>query len=115
MPSSMTSAPTSARARTNFSVASREGSPAVMYATMPSSPDSRSAAKRLEIRVELEVARGIVFQQRLEQAGIGVHVFVAAARDVEDYEVVSGHFGSALDEAGNGVRGFERRDDALDA
>jgi len=30
-------------------------------ATIPSSPDSRSAANRLEIRVELEVAKGIVF------------------------------------------------------
>src|SRR5579863_3359509 len=115
MPSSMTSAPTSARARTNFSVASREGSPAVMYATMPSSPDSRSAANRLEIRVELEVARGIVFQQRLEQAGIGVHVFVAAAREVEDDQVVSGHFGCALDKPRDRMGRFKSRDDALDA
>src|SRR6267378_1249768 len=37
-PSSMTSAPASASARTYFNEASREGSPATMYATMPSSP-----------------------------------------------------------------------------
>src|SRR5271168_3336761 len=115
MPSSMTSVPASARARTNFSVAASEGSPAVMYATIPSSPDSRSAANRLEIRVELEVAKGIVFQQRLEQAGIRVHVFVATARKVEDDQVVGGHFGNAFDQTCNGVRGFERRDDAFDA
>lgn len=50
MPSSMTSAPDSARARTNFSVASREGSPAVMKATTPISPEARSSWKRREMR-----------------------------------------------------------------
>src|SRR6266478_2838239 len=55
-PSSITSAPASASASTNFSVASSDGSPAVMYATMPSTPELRSSANRLEIRVELEGA-----------------------------------------------------------
>jgi len=64
---------------------------------MPSSPDSRSAANRLEMRVELEVAKGIVFQERLEQAGIGVHVFVAAPGEVEDDKVVGGEARQTLD------------------
>src|SRR5437762_4114624 len=46
----MTSAPASAIAATNFSVAAKEGSPAVMYATIPISPDSRNCAKRQAIR-----------------------------------------------------------------
>src|ERR1700688_2034451 len=35
---------------TNFSVAANDASPAVMYATIPISPDSRNSAKRREIR-----------------------------------------------------------------
>ena len=53
IPSSMTSAPASANARTNLCVASSEGSPAVMYAMMPNSPEARSSAKRWEMRVGL--------------------------------------------------------------
>src|SRR5580693_5434886 len=115
-PSSMTSAPASASARTNFSVASNDGSPAVMYATMPSSPDSRSSAKRLELRVELEAATVIIFrQERLEQPRVSVHVLVAAAGQVEDEQAVLAHSGDALDEAGDGVCRFQRRDDAFGA
>src|SRR5690242_7976291 len=50
-PSSITSAPASASAITNFSVASSEGSPAVMYATIPSSPASRKTRNRSWILV----------------------------------------------------------------
>src|SRR5580704_9156013 len=109
----MTSAPASASASTNFNVASREGSPAVMYATMPSSPDARSSANRLEMRVELELATVIgVWKERLEQAGVSVHVLVATAGEVEDDEAVFTHFGDALDQAGDGVGGFQRGDNA---
>src|SRR5258708_36556952 len=100
MPSSMTSAPASASARTNFRVASKEGSPAVIYATMPSSPEARSSAKRLEIRVKLGEAAAIACGKRLEKTGISVHVLVAAAGGVENDEVGLGHARGRCDEPG---------------
>src|SRR5271163_1847147 len=117
---------------------------------MPSSPDSRRTAKRLEMRVELE-GEAVIWNRRkisrneekvgsadngirpgksghgvpcpyegkelrsfrTEEAGIGVHVFVAAAGEVEDDEVIGREpsatavgRGSALDKAGDGVGGF---------
>ena len=46
-------------------------------------------------------------------AGVGGHVFVAAAGEIEDDEVVFGEAWGAFDEAGDGMGGFERRDDAF--
>src|SRR5690242_13655266 len=46
--------------------------------------------------------------------GVGVHVLVAAAGEIEDDEVVSGHTRRALDKAGDGVGRFESRNNALD-
>src|SRR2546430_17105621 len=40
---------------------------------------------------------------------------IAPAGEVEDDEVVFCHVGEALDEAGDGVRGFERRNDSFGA
>src|SRR6516162_3039789 len=113
-PSSMMSAPASARARANLCVASSEGSPAVMYATMPSSPSSRSSAKRLEIRVELARALVMVFAG-LKRAFIRVHVLIAAAGEIEDNEVGWLELRQAFDEAGDGVGGFKRGNDAFGA
>src|SRR5260370_19696923 len=45
----------------------------------------------------------------------GVHVLVAAAGEIEDDEVVLAEAREAFDEPGDGVRGFERRDNALGA
>src|SRR5205085_6622544 len=58
-----TSAPLSANAKTKRSVASSEGSPAVMYATMPSSPRARNSANLREIRLEFEFT-AIIFPKR---------------------------------------------------
>src|SRR5271154_286806 len=119
-PSSITSAPASANAKTYCSVASSEGSPAVMYATMPSSPLSRSCAKRREMRVELAGVFVMQFvscdmRQRLEQALIGVHVLVAAAGDVQDYQVVFAHFRNARLQSRKRMRRLQRRNNAFGA
>src|SRR6266404_315695 len=111
-PSSITSAPASARARTNLCVASSDGSPAVMYATMPSSPAARSSAKRFEIRVEFWDAL-VIAVGRLKQPLIRVHVLVAAAGEVEDDQVAGLELRQAFDEARDGVRGFERGDNTF--
>src|SRR2546429_6869711 len=52
---------------------------------------------------------------KLEVAGVGGHVFVATAREIEDDEVVFREALGAFDEAGDGVGGFERGDDAFGA
>src|SRR5579863_4831223 len=95
----MISAPPSSRARTNWCVASSDGSPAVMYATIPTSPAERSCAKRLEIRVALMDEGGIRCPLRLKQALIGVHVLVAAAGEIEDDEVGGFELWDSLNEA----------------
>src|SRR6266403_2257446 len=145
-PSSMTSAPASAIAKTNFSVAANEGSPAVIYATIPISPESRSSAKRRVMRVVrctsaliLECNRltprandspqNAQFRKRVtnggneqgpelsgffaEGAGVSVHILVATARDIDDDQVFARELRRALDEAGNGMCGFERGNDAF--
>src|SRR5713226_9214878 len=98
-PSSMTSAPASASARTNVCVASSDGSPAVMYATMPSSPRDCSSAKRRAMR---DVFATAVIEVRSGSAHprVGVHVLVAAAGEIHDDEIVFRESGQALDEAG---------------
>src|SRR6266403_2455128 len=111
-PSSITSAPASARARTNLCVASSDGSPAVMYATMPSSPAVRSSEKRFEIRVEFWDAL-VIDVGRLKQPLIRVHVLVAAAGEVDDDQVAGLELRQPFDEARDGVRGFERRDNTF--
>src|SRR6266481_6131557 len=82
---------------------------------MPSSPEARSSAKRLEIRVKLGEAAAIACGKRLEQTGISVHVLVAAAGEVEDDEVVVAHAREAFDEPGDGVRRFESGNNAFGA
>ena len=52
---------------------------------------------------------------RAKETGIGVHVFVAAAGEIEDDEIIAGQARRALDKVGKGVGGFERGDDAFDA
>src|SRR5260370_29428424 len=80
---------------------------------MPSSPEARSSAKRLEIRVKLGEAAAIGCGKRLEQTGISVHVLIAAAGEVEDDEVVLAHAREALDQTSDGVRRFERGNNAF--
>ena len=50
---------------------------------------------------------------RLKQAGIGVHVLIAAAGKIEDYQIGGFELGKTRDESGEGMRGFESRDDAF--
>src|SRR5207253_6536693 len=54
-------------------------------------------------------------QADLEVARILVHVLVAAAGEVEDGQVGPGHFWYAFEQAGNGMRGFKRRNDPFGA
>src|SRR5216683_5587800 len=83
---------------------------------MPSSPDARNLPKRFEMRVELEATRVImVWKERLEQARVSVHVLVAAAGEIEDDEVIFPQLGQPFDQAGDGVGGFERGNDAFGA
>jgi len=53
------------------------------------------------------------FSRLARLPGVGVHIFVAAAREVEDNEVVFGHARNAFNEASDGVGGLERGNDAL--
>ena len=46
-------------------------------------------------------------------ARIGGHVFVATTGEIEDDEIVFGEARGAFDEAGDGMGGFERRDNAF--
>src|ERR1700682_2321341 len=82
---------------------------------MPSSADWRSSAKRLEMRVELEGAVDIIFEERLKQAGVRVHVLITAAGEIEDDEVVLGKLREALDEAGECMSRFKSRNNAFGA
>jgi len=43
------------------------------------------------------------------------HVLVAAAGEVDDDQLLPGHFGGALDDGGEGVGGFQGGNDALQA
>src|SRR5260370_17663009 len=92
-PSSITSAPASASARTYFSVASSDGSPAVIYATMPSSPETRSSAKRLEMRVELDGPTGIGFRESLKIRAGGSKCPCPCRRALQDSRL-QGHLSS---------------------
>src|SRR5258708_23869372 len=83
-----------------------------MYATMPNSPAARSSAKRLEIRVEF-CSPLVIGVGRLKQPLIGVHVLVAAAREIEDDQVAGLELRQTFDEARDGMGGFERRNDAF--
>src|SRR6266481_837995 len=94
-PSSIISAPASAAARTIFSLASSEGSPAVMKATIPSSPDSESSRKRRGILVSGrfagrpgECACADFEMAGSDMAGEGFHVLVAPAGEVEDHNFI---------------------------
>src|SRR4051812_7359048 len=86
-PKSMTAAPASASASTNFSVAASDGSPAVMNATRPISLCWRSSAKRRAMRV-VEGAAGVaeVFMRGggSENARENLHIFIAASGDIHD-------------------------------
>ncbi len=46
---------------------------------------------------------------------VGVHVLVAAAGEIDDYEIAGFELREALDQASYGVRGFECGDDAFGA
>src|SRR5271170_3407315 len=87
-PSSITSAPASAAASTIFPVASSDGSPAVIYATSPSSPASASSRKRRPMRPSdfpasagtPEVGLGIAASDISRES---FHIFVAAAGNIQ--------------------------------
>src|ERR1700741_4229609 len=79
---------------------------------MPSSPAARSSVKRFEMRVEFWGAL-VIGNCRLKKPLISVHVLVAAAREVKNDEVAGLEPRQAFDEAGDGVGGFERRNDAF--
>ena len=68
------------------------------------------------VATEMNLAEtAFIFRTRLEQTLVGVHVLIAAAGEIEDDEVGFAHFGDALDEAGYGMGGFERGNDAFGA
>jgi hypothetical protein len=83
--------------------------------------DDAEFARRAEVReASGDTSRsrqrgGHWFCQRLEQAGVSVHVLVAAAGNVENDQVVLGHLRGAVDQPGERVCGFERRDNAFGA
>src|SRR5258708_12959516 len=85
-----------------------------MSATMRSSPAARNSAKRFEIRGEFW-DKLVIGVGRLKQPLIGVHVLVAAAGKVEDDQVAGLELRQALNEARDGMRGFERGNKALGA
>ena len=50
-----------------------------------------------------------------EKTFVGVHVLVAAAGEIDDHEVGRLELGQAFEKTREGVRGFERGNDAFDA
>src|SRR5579863_598404 len=114
-PSSTTSAPASAAASTIFSLAASEGSPAVMYATRPSSPLRESSRNLVAIRPAACVSRDAVCCAASDIARKHIHILVAAAREIEDHDFVLAHSRRAANQLRERVRGFERGNDALDA
>src|SRR5260370_25949659 len=82
---------------------------------MPSSPETRSSAKRLEMRVELDGPTGIGFRESLKIRAGGSKCPCPCRRGlkIQDYEVIFLQLRETLDKAGDGVGGFERRNDAF--
>src|SRR5260370_18243043 len=82
---------------------------------MPSSPETRSSAKRLEMRVELDGPTGIGFRESLKIRAGGSKCPCPCRRGlkIQDYEVNFLQLRETLDKAGDGVGGFERRNDAF--
>src|ERR1700723_2267170 len=109
-PNSITSAPASAAASTIFSVAAREGSPAVMYATRPISPASESARKRCAMRpAGFGGATAVCDEAKFSDiARENIHIFIAAAGKIQDYEFVLLHTRRAANQFRQRVRRFQR-------
>src|SRR5438067_1542894 len=111
-PSSSTSAPPSTSACSSGTVRSGCGSPAVMKVTRPVLPCCFRASKvgailDMPFSRSAEVEAGALRDR--------VHVLVAAARQVDQDDLVFRQRRRQLDGVGDRVRGLERRDDALDA
>ena len=92
------------RPRTSVRVVARSGSPAVKNGTSATRPEARSAANVAGIRLTTAAP---------EEVGDGVHVLVAAAREVDDQDLPTGQRGREPRRVRDRVRALERRDDAL--
>src|ERR1700675_2930759 len=114
-PSSIISVPASSSASTKSSVVSIDGSPAVMYATMPISPAARRVAKHFSIRFGRVAEMLIIYRESLEQARVSVHVLVAAAGKIEYDQVIFMQRRKAFYQACKSMRGFQRRDNSFAA
>src|SRR5262245_909848 len=104
-PTSRTSAPARSSASRISPERSRSGSPAVIYVTRPVSPASRSARKRSLIRDTVRL---------LHELFDGLHVLVTSARKVDHDESVRPKLPPDAAHVRDGVRGFERGDDAFE-
>src|SRR5690606_29194526 len=102
-PSSITSAPAATSACMTGTVASSEGSPAVMNGTSALRPVARSFAKRFSIRPmsDLDPFAG----------GDGVHVLVAPPGQVAQHQRVRRQLPGQLDRLGNGMARLQCRQD----
>src|SRR5438093_2194521 len=106
-PSSITSAPPSTSACMMPTVPPGSGSPAVTNGMSAARRAARSFSNVTEMR--LKVLEG-------DAGGLahGVHVLVAAPREVHQQDAVARHAGRELHRIGEGVARFERRDDAFE-
>src|SRR5579859_2097076 len=111
-PSSITSAPASAAASTIFSVAASDGSPAVIYATNPISPERASCSKRLPMRVCAVV---FAFAASSDISRQDLHIFVSAPGNIQNHKLVALHLRSTVHQLRQCVRRFQGGDNSLDS
>src|SRR6185436_5547519 len=114
-PSSITSAPAVTNASRIGSVCAGVGSPTVTYGMSAVRPAARSSANAASMRFIPGVARGNRLEPKTRALGDRVHVLVAAAREVDEQDLVLRQRGREACGIGERMRGFERRNDAFDA
>src|SRR5262245_15620242 len=119
MPTSITSAPRASASSMSRPVVSRLGSPATKYGMRARSPRARSRANAWSMRDTAlsDHAARLADRRVMAAAGgaDGLHVLVAAPREPDDQPRLAWQGGGDSDRVGDGVRGLERGEDALEA
>ena len=76
-------------------------------------PGSRSTKERTKSRMGAPTRQDAGGALQLHEIRYRLHIFVTAAGEVHDHEMVLRHFGRAFDASGDGVRRFQRGDNSL--
>src|SRR3954462_15346924 len=121
MPISMMSAPAFGSALMISSEVAGSGSPAVRKVMKAERPCFFSSAKRVSIRVvmtpsplcQISPRRGRSLLLPSQNIRHLRNVLVAAVGEINDHQMISGALRRELHHLGDGMRGLQRRDDAL--